>query len=214
MNTRHTVGIVTGVLSMLVVGSAHAQSSSADTDKNRPKLLTKFGMSASVGGGIVGFTDTDTTDFADVGGSWEARLAVGTRRMLGAEIAYTGGAHNIDALGLDSSAVLVSTGLEALGRVNLTTVALQPYILAGVGWRRYDVTNADFNTSSVNEDDNVLEIPLGVGVAYRYKGLVVDVRALFRAAADSDLVRVGANQANNTAELHTWEGSLRVGWEF
>lgn len=215
MKTQHTVGIIAGVLSMLLVGSAYAQTSddTGQTDPYRPNLLTPYGMSASIGGGVMGFTDSNMTDFADVGGAWEARLAIGTRRMVGAEVAYTGGAQNITALGLDSNAVLVSTGVEALGRVNFTTIALQPYVIAGVGWRRYDVTNADFNTSSVSDKDNVLEIPMGIGLAYRYRGFVVDARGIFRAAADSDLIQARSNNGKS-ADLHTWEGSVRLGWEF
>jgi hypothetical protein len=197
----------------MLIGTTALAQSSDDTDPNRPKkLLLRYGMSASVGGGIVGFTDGDTTDFADVGGRWEARLAIGTRTPIGFEAAYTGGAQAIDALGLDTSAVLVGSGLEGLARLNLATRAWQPYVLAGAGWRRYDLTNADFNTSSVNDQDNVLEIPLGAGVAYRYKGLVVDLRAVFRAAIDSDLVKTP--EGANNADLHTWETSVRAGFEF
>lgn len=181
-------------------------------DPSAPSLMTPYGMEASVGGGIIGFTDGDANDFTDVGGSWQARLLVGTRTMWGVEVAYTGAAHSVDALGLDNDAILVSTGLEALGRFNFLTQEWQPYLVAGLGWRRYDVTNADFNTSAVSDSDNLLEIPLGGGLAYRSGGLVIDLRLMFRAAADEDLIQ--AAPFEDEPSLDTFEGSLRVGWEF
>jgi hypothetical protein len=161
---------------------------------------------------VVGFVDGDMTDFADVGGGWEARVAFGTRIPIAGELAYTGGALDIDALGLDSGARLISTGVEGLVRGNLLTGPIQPYAIAGVGWRRYDLTNADFNTSAVTDEDDLLEIPLGIGVGWRYRGLVVDLRGVLRVAAGSDLVAASADSGE--PELHTWETSLRAGWEF
>ena len=46
--------------------------------------------------------------------------------------------------------------------------------------------NADFNTSSVSKDDDVLAVPLGVGFGYRYQRLILDARALFRGRIKSD----------------------------
>lgn len=185
---------------------------SVSADENQPNLMFSSGMSASVGGGIMGFADSDMNDFVDVGGAWEARVAVGTREYVGFEAAYTGSAASIDAIGLDSDAVLVSTGLEALARANLLKGEIQPYAVAGVGWRRYDLTNADTNTSSVTDEDDVFEIPLGIGAAYRYKGLVLDARGMFRVALEEDLIATAAGQ--DEAKLHTIEGTIKVGWEF
>lgn len=184
----------------------------APADPNAPSLMMPYGMSLSVGGGFIGFTDDDAQNFTDTGGSWEARFALGTRTMWGAEFAYTGAAQDVDALGLDNDAYLISTGFEALGRFNFLTEQWQPYVLAGVGYRRYDLTNADFNTSAVNDSDNLFEIPFGGGVSWRYRGLIVDARLMYRLAFDDDLI-------NNTpdgeeSDLHTFETSLRVGWEF
>lgn len=187
------------------------QTASAQED-HRPNLIVPSGMSASIGGGVMGFTDDTMTDFTSAGGAWEARFIFGTREYLGLEAAYSGTAIGVDAIGLDSNAVLVSTGLEALARANLLKGDVQPYAVAGVGWRRYDLTNADFNNSSVTEEDNVFEVPLGVGVAYRYKGLVLDARGLFRVALEEDLIATAAGQ--DSAKLHTIEASARIGWEF
>ncbi|HUH04199.1 MAG TPA: outer membrane beta-barrel protein [Kofleriaceae bacterium] len=218
MRTTKTLSACLGLAATLLIGgTALAQETQPygeeDDSYQMPRLMSEHGMSAMIGGGVFGFTDPDTTDFIDVGSAWEARFAFGTREMIGTEVAYTGSAQNIDAAGLDGDAVLVSTGLEALARMNVFgRRAWQPYAVAGIGWRRYDVTNADFNTSSVRADDNVLEIPLGVGVAYRVNQLVLDVRGTFRPTLDNDLI--AETPAEPDTQLHNWAATARVGFEF
>lgn len=181
-------------------------------DSGVPPLITPLGMAVSVGGGIIGFLDDDAREVTDTGGSWEARFIIGTRKMLAAEVAYTGAGHWLEALGLSRNALLISTGIEGLARFNILTNQWQPYLVAGIGWRRYDVTNSGFNNSAVSDSDDLLEIPFGGGVAFRSRGVILDMRLLFRAAADSDLI--DATQTGEEGELHTWETSLKVGWEF
>lgn len=207
MHRFAAVGII--VMGALVATPANAE----DETTKRSNVILDWGLSASVGGGVVGFTDEDTRDFADVGGTWEARVAVGTRERVAFEAAYIGGAQGVDALGLDGDAVLLSTGIEGNVRLNLIEEqGFQPYLLAGVGWKRYDVTNADFNTSSLADDDNVVEIPLGVGIGYRYERVIVDVRGMFRPSANEDLIAV--DEGADEATLANWAATLRVGAEF
>jgi hypothetical protein len=205
-NTRRLSAVGAGLAALLAAGSARAQVES------EPHVQTVVGMSAAVGGGVMGFLDEDTRDFADVGGSWEARLTVGTRTWIGGEIAYIGSAQGIDALGLDTDAILLATGVESVVRVNAMLAEIQPYALAGVGWKRYDLTRADVNTSDVSDSDDIVEVPLGVGVSYRYRGLVVDARAVARLAFDEELIATPNADTDNT--LHTVEGRIGVGWEF
>lgn len=171
-------------------------------------LMTPMGTSLSIGGGVAGFTDTEARRFSGVGGSWDARLAVGTRTLLAGELAYIGTANDIDALGLDNEAILVSNGAEAAARLNFLQGPVQPYALAGIGWRHYSLENADFNTSDVLESDDVGHVPLGAGVSFRFEGLVLDARGVFRPSFDSDMMGPG------DAELHTWNADVRAGWEF
>jgi hypothetical protein len=178
-------------------------------------LLTRYGMSAMIGGGVTGFTGADITDFTDPGGSWTARLILGTRVPLGIELAYVGSAQNIDAVGLDDSAALLSTAVEGALRLNLIPDQMwQPYLFGGVAWKRYSVVNEDFNTSSVAGRDDVAEIPLGIGVAMRYRGFVVDARGSWAPAFDADLLPAAAIDDEDPANLATWGANLRLGWEF
>ena len=167
---------------------------------------------AEVGGGVTGFTDDRMRDLANTGGAWTARLTIGTRMHFAAEVAYNGSAQELTTLGLDDSAMLISSGAEALARWNiLADTMFQPYAFVGAGWRHYDLTNTSFNTSSVNDSDNVAEIPVGAGLAFRYEGLIADARFDFRPAFDNELV----NPVGDTEfQLHNWTTSLRIGWEF
>lgn len=191
-----------------------------DDDPSDDHLMTRFGMALTVGGGIVDFMDDDARALGDMGGAWEARLTVGTRSPLAIEAAYVGSAHNIDALGLDGSAVLLGTAVETDLRVNFATGPVQPYVFGGIGYTRYDVTNEDFNTSSVNDSEQMGHLPLGAGIGTQWGGFLLDVRGTVRPAFEDDLVDEPALEddpldENDTAtDLDTWSVAARLGWEF
>jgi hypothetical protein len=211
-NMSRSRNLVAVVAVSLLWMSAPASADEFEDEPNKPTIYTGYGTSLTVGGGVVGFTDGDMRDFATVGGAWDARVVYGTRQYIAAEAAYTGGAVPVDALGLDDNASLVSTGLEVLGRVNLMKSDWQPYLMAGIGWRHYSVVNTDQNTSSVGDSEDVGEIPMGAGVAYRYRGLVLDARGLFRAAFADEMI--ASNAGGGDAKLHNWQGQMTVGLEF
>jgi len=194
-----------------------------DDDPSDDHLYTPFGMAVSVGGGVVNFFDSDTRGFTDPGGSWEARLTVGTRTRLAVEAAYVGSAQNVEALGLDNTAVLVGTSFEGDARLNLTRTALQPYLFGGIGYTRYDISNADFNTSSIHDQEEMGHIPVGAGLGWQYGGLLLDLRGTLRAAFDDGLRQTGESddeiipddtEGSTRAELDTWNVTGRVGFEF
>ncbi|HUS66153.1 MAG TPA: OmpA family protein [Kofleriaceae bacterium] len=186
-------------------------------------LLTPFGMAISVGGGVVGFVDQDARDITDTGGEWEARLTLGTRSPIAIEAAYVGSAQGIDALGVDSNAMLVGSAIEGDARLNLTTSAVQPYIFGGIGFTHYEVANTNRNTSSINDEEDMGHVPVGAGLGFQTAGLLIDVRGTFRAAFDDDLLDQPVDgdepdlipdQGDAKAELDTWNVGARVGWEF
>lgn len=184
---------------MLAAGVTAAQEREHD-------LLIPIGMSAEVGGGVGGFTDTRATDVSKVAGTWSARLVIGTRSVLGGEVAYIGTAQGMNALGLDDKAVLVSNGAEGLLRLNAMTGMFQPYVFAGLSIKHYQLTNEAFNTSSVNDKDDVGEFPVGVGFSVRVGRIIADIRATYRQAFDSTLL--GHTPLNN------WGAGAKVGFEF
>jgi hypothetical protein len=187
---------------VLLAGSALAEE--------EPALVHPWGMSLSVGGGLTDFTSEKLRDITGLAGSWDARYVFGTRKVVGFEAAYAGTAQTIDALGMDGDAMLLTTALETDVRLHLATGAWQPYVFAGVGWKRYDVST-DTNTSDVSSRDDVLEVPLGVGASWTRGHFVVDLRAVFRSTASEDLVRIGTV---DEATLDNYNVSAHLGYEF
>ena len=179
-----------------------------DTDTD---LYTSFGMSLSVGGGVTDFVDDSAEDVTDVGGAWDARLAIGTRSIIGIEAAYVGTAQDMDALGLDDDAVLVSNGVEGLARLNLGNYFLQPYVVGGVGWSRYEIVNEDFNTSAIDSSDDIVTVPLGAGLDAKLGGgFLLDGRFTYRTAFNDDMF----DAMSDGADLDNWNVSARLGYEF
>lgn len=173
-----------------------------------PDFITSVGMSVTGGGGVTGFTDGAARDYSGVGGSWNARFAVGTRSILAGEIAYLGTGQDINALGLDNQANLMSNGGELAARLNILPGIVQPYLLAGVGYAHYELVGEDFNTSSVESSDDVAYFPLATGVAFRYEGFIADARGSFRPVASGSMFDDGGG------ELHSWNANLNAGVEF
>jgi hypothetical protein len=187
-------------------------------------MRSRIGVSAIIGGGVVGFTDRtmrDTT--SSVGGLWDFRLTLGSHVPLGLELGYTGTATNLKGLPAQNG-TLIGTTAEAALRYNvLPHFVWTPYVFAGVGWQRYDVTSANvtLSDSGMNDHDNLLEFPMGAGLAYRMAGFVLDLRGTFRAATDQNLVLKGsvptttiAPTSSDFAPMHTWQASAALGYEF
>ncbi|HET6611737.1 MAG TPA: hypothetical protein VFG83_07105 [Kofleriaceae bacterium] len=186
-------------------------------NEEEPNLLTPFGMSLSVGGGIQNFVEENLRDVTDLAGMWEARLVVGTRLPVALEAEYVGSAQSLDALGVDSDAVLISNGLGGDLRFNFAWQNLSPYVFGGATWRHYYIADTDFNTSAIDDADDVFEIPLGVGLAYRVDRAIFDVRGTYRIAFDEELINPPGPEletADFDDSLDTWGVSLRVGFEF
>ncbi len=192
----------------------------ADTDDDYD-AMDRYGITVAIGGGTSGFTNDAMKTATDFGGNWDVRLSFGTQSPLSIEASYIGSAQSIHALGLDDDAILVGNGAQAALRLNGTFgLPVQPFIFGGAAWRRYDLTNADFNTSAVNDSDDVLEIPVGLGIAGKWSGLVLDLRGEFRAALDNDMVpnfEVDPDEDfgnDDFAAMHRWGVNASIGYEF
>jgi hypothetical protein len=177
--------------------------------------MSVIGVGAMVGGGLTGFVDKQARAFTDNGPSWDARLTVGTRLPLAVEAAYMGSAQNISALGINDNALIVGQGAEAALRINLTRMAVQPYLFGGAGWTRYQLRRTAENTSSLRGTDDIVTAPFGAGLAVRVAaGLLLDLRATGRAAFYDDLMDGAYANTGEDARLHSWNLGGRLGWEF
>jgi len=173
----------------------------------------RLGMGFAVGGGVDDFASSAAKDTTGMGGSWNARITLGTRQYVAFEGSYIGSAQSIKALGLDTNAELVGNGAQAALRVNiLRNFVVQPFLYGGAAWRHYDITNSNTNTSDVKNSDDVLEIPAGVGVSGYIGGFMADVRGEYRWATGEDLLPDvdGAGHAN----LDRWGVTGNLGFAY
>ncbi len=173
-----------------------------------------LGLEVLAGGGVTGFMDDLTNDTTDTGGMWTARVVAGSRSRVAVEAAYVGSAQDIDALGVDANATVLGSGLEADVRLNFTReLMLQPYVFAGIGWTHYQITNSDVNTSSIQEDDDVMQLPAGAGFSLRLtRSMIFDVRGTVRAAVDDGMF----DQVGNSEDdgLESWSTTAHLGFGF
>jgi hypothetical protein len=189
---------------------------------HEPMLSSGIGVSTILGGGVGGFTDKQMRNTtSDIGGLWDLRVAIGSHLPLALEVGYVGTATNINGLPTGNKGRLIGTTLEGALRYNiLPHMPFTPYVFAGMGWQRYDVTNTSVSLadSGVADHDNLMVFPMGAGLAYRINGFVADVRGTFRAATDNDMVLTtpGITQPtpSDFASMHSWEASAAVGYEF
>ena len=169
-----------------------------DTDHT---WVGRLGSGFLVGGGYEDFTSNTMRSQTGGGGSWNARGVVGTHQFVGVEGAYVGAAHSVDALGVNSSAVLISNGLEGNVRVNLPILMrraqlLEPFGFVGLGWQHYQVTNTNTNTSDLAKNDDVVTVPFGGGLEYAVGRFMADARFTYRPTYYNDLMRSGGSLSN------------------
>jgi hypothetical protein len=196
-------------LCLLASGLLVADAASAQQEDSQAGLLTPQGMGLSIGGAFSDFVQTGVRDFTTPGGGIEARYVFGTRSYIAGEAAYIGTLNGLNPLGVDDNALLMSNGVEGAVRVNFLTGEWQPYALAGLGWKHYNVVNTDTNTSDVRDEDDAMTIPVGLGIAYRYRNLFADLRGMFKPSVFDDIV-----VTDDDSRLDTASASLNVGFEF
>jgi len=185
---------------------------------DEPYLASGIGVGLVVGGGVMGFTDRTMRDTMSesLGGLWDARMSLGTHVPIGLDVSYVGTAASAQSFQGVPNGTLIGTTVEGALRFNLLPhMAWNPYFFAGAGWTRYDVSDMRLAQadSGMRNSDDVAEFPLGGGLSFRdISGMTAELRGTFRPTTKSTLVvdpRTG-----NAADLHTWEASASIGYEF
>jgi len=217
--TRNLFASTVGVF--LLGATAPAFADEYATDDDQPP--SRIGVSMSVGAGVAGFQDDGLRSATDVGGLWDVRVVIGTRSLLALEAAYVGTAQAIDSrFGERQSATLIGTGFEGAARLNFMPFAVAtPYVFGGLGYKRYDVRGADFMTegTGIADEDTLLEVPLGGGIAFRVDRFIADARFTYRIATGEDLA-VGVTDNGDVdvdadaLPMDTWSAAARVGFEY
>jgi hypothetical protein len=177
----------------------------------------RLGFGLVLGGGGSGFVGDEARAMTDIGGAWEVRGIWGTRSFLALEVEYMGSAQGINAIGLSNNAVLVGNGVTGDVRFNvIRDWYVQPFVFGGAAWRNYQLTNENFNVSDVNNSDNVLEVPVGLGFASYFGQFMLDVRGTYRMAWFNDLIPAiaGENTGSLIGSLDRWDATATIGMAF
>jgi hypothetical protein len=142
---------------------------------------SRVGFALMVGGGYQDFTHEQLKNTTNGGGSWDARLVIGLKSVIGAEVAYVGTTQQMAPLGLSSTSYLASNGAEGALRLNIPIIRgmtlVEPYGFVGLGWQHYWITH--YNQAALSDftaHDDVMTVPVGGGIAFANRALLLDVR--------------------------------------
>jgi hypothetical protein len=196
----------------------YVAASTRDTTYVRTTERERMGFTIAAGGGTSGFTSSGLRDSTNFGGDWDVRLTIGSRSPLAFEASYIGSAQTISGLGVSNNAMLIGNGAQGALRLNLTTdLAVQPFVFGGAAWRRYNLRNNSNATSDVGNKDDVMEFPVGAGIAGKFMGFVVDARGEFRYTTNADLITTTSEPVigvSNSDTMHRWGVNANIGYEF
>jgi hypothetical protein len=173
------IAVASGLL--LVAARAHADRTAPDSLLAKPVV--------AVSGGVEGFINLKLRDLASAGSAWSARVSAGERQGVRLELAYVGSAQGLDPA---SGTTLLGTGVVGTLRINVApwvSDRLEPFLFVGGGWTRFHVRGAPAVAMGPKNDD-VLDLPIGVGVAALFGRFVLDLRAGLTVTAGADLVPV------------------------
>jgi hypothetical protein len=181
---------------------------------DEPREAGASGVGLSVGAGVGRFAGEDLRRGANVGTVWEVRVHLGSRNPLALELAYVGGEQSLDFHGLVASSVLVSAGLETVVRLGPQAGALRPYAFAGLGWTRYTLTSYLTEQGQDQESDDVLAVPIGLGLLWGQGQWFAALRGAYRIATYEDLPGTGPYGTEHPMDLDAWTLTLHAGMQF
>ena len=198
------------LLALVDSGAATAQTPAVSEAQARPNLMTAYGESLVVSGGVTDFINDSIRRLTDLGGFWEARLGLGTRFWVGVEAAYVGSARKIRAPGVSSN--LIGHGAEGDVRLNLPYASgdclIEPFVFGGAGWTHYHINGLRVTTATLRRSDDILTVPVGAGITFGYDHFLIEGRFTYRQTFYDDLVPGG----NGT--LKNWAAGASLGFEF
>lgn len=167
----------------------------------------------AIDGGVTGFIDSDLRALVRPGEVWGARVVFGSHENIRIEVTYAGSHQELEP---SAGSDLVSHGARGVLRVNVAPWldVVEPFLYFGGGWSRYHVEGR-MPGSPLQTNDNVLEIPFGLGIAKRIAGFSIDVRAGLEVASGGDLLPIPmpAHSSRTSASMDRLLAAAVIGYE-
>ncbi len=202
---RSRFAFIAGLLVAAAPGIGSAQGWRAAGSEG---LLTPLGEYVLFGGGVTDFKESAVKDRFDVGGTWDARLGIGSRSFVGAEAAYVGSALKATGSGSD----LLTNGAEAVLRLQYPYVAgawlVEPFAFGGIGFSHLSLQDA---APGVKDADDIGVVPFGGGITLGYDRFLLDARFTYRTSFNEDLA-LAPGQA--PVSMERWSVGASIGYEF
>jgi hypothetical protein len=202
----------------LAGGAAVADPIAGETGFAQTAPPSRIGVTLGLGGGVTDYTRSTMNDASSVGGTWELRATVGTRKYIAAEAAYVGSRRNLNIGGVTGtpgeSPHVFSHGLEAALRAQYPVFAgdfiVEPFAFGGIGWSHVGLDGL-VSTSQVRDSSDLLVVPMGAGIAANWNRFVLEARFTYRSTFNDDLL---VNADGSKASLSNWSTGALVGYEF
>lgn len=181
------------------------------------EALLPSGLLLAVGAGAIDYVNPVPAAATTLGGFWNARVS-GIRNILSGEVAYVGSFRDIEGVtGLAEGAGILSNGVEGLLRLNAPLIQenwlFELFGTAGAGLDFVNIVNTPTNTSSLLNNDFLVSVPLGIGATIGFQRFVVEGRAQYRQAINSNLFGSSPLGLLPSAQ-NTWQIGANVGYEF
>jgi hypothetical protein len=208
-----------GILVALGLPSPAAQAQLEPRVSGRPgeeHIRSGIGVSIQGGAAVSDFTGRSSRGVTNVGGSWDVRAVLGTRRLLAVEGAYVGSLRSLTSPTLPvNSTNLIANGVEGDLRLNvpllLGEVLVEPFGFVGAGWSHYYLSNLGSGVVLSNTD-NVGTIPAGAGLAVAHQRFLVEARFTYRSVFDDNQILLAG--MGRALGLDNWNVGLMFGYEF
>jgi opacity protein-like surface antigen len=162
-----------------------------DEGVDRRDFLSNLGF--AVGGGLNNYTG-DLGDITAAGGSYGVVVSSRPLDMVGFEVGYEGSRNPFE----DIDGALLRHNLGAMAKVGPTLGAndnLMPFVGAGIG---LGLLNPNNEAEDFIDGDFVAEVPVALGLDYKFGALTAGGRATYRFLAGED---AGINADGNIINL-------------
>jgi hypothetical protein len=199
--------VLVGSALVSLCGTAAAQIRDEDAHDAVESAHTRYSLVA--GAGLEGFIDSHLREAVSSGPAWNVRGSIGNPEEVSVEVFYAGSRQPMK-MGADT---LVGNGVLGQVRINLFPAAfLERFFYFGAGWSRFSVKGRTADSMFPAHDD-VLEMPIGVGLAYRTGAFVADLRAGFTVVTGQDLIaNPDALGSEHSYSMHRFGISAQIGY--